>query len=448
MAVSLRFHVPALLAAVAAVLALGVSVAPLAASATATATATTATATTATATDSAPTPAHTPPDVDVAAYVIADYDTGQILAERAPHRALYPASTLKVLTAATLIPRLSPTLAVTPSAADFAAEPDGSVVGMTAGVTYTVADLWRATFLDSANDAVAELAHLSGGLDATVSLMQHKARALGAYDTVVADADGYDADGQVTSAYDLALLARAGLRIPAFRAYCALRQAGFPGPDGKTIALKSHDPMLLSYPGMIGIKGGITTKAGHTYVGAATRDGHTVIETLMLGGTDIFDQAAKLMDWGLAADGRVAPVDKLGGGSATGSSSSSPSPARPTSASPTPSPSPTIAPPSSSPSTPTPSQPSKQLSTTPATATGSGGAGPTPSPTPPSSSPPSSTPTESHRSASIAGTGIPKSAEPSSRAMWCGALAAGSVAAIPIGVLGTHRRRRGSPDKR
>ena len=83
---------------------------------------------------------------------------------------------------------------------------------MTAGVTYSVADLWRATFLESANDAVAELAHLSGGLSATVAAMQQEARSLGAHDTTVVDADGYDQDGQLTSAYDLALFARAGLR--------------------------------------------------------------------------------------------------------------------------------------------------------------------------------------------------------------------------------------------
>lgn len=307
-----------------------------------------------------------PPDLTVASYVVADYDTGQILAERSPHRALYPASTLKVLTADTLIPRLSATLRVTPKAADFAAEPDGSVVGMTAGVTYTVADLWRATFLDSANDAVAELAHLSGGLDTTVALMQRQARALGAYDTVVADADGYDADGQVSSAYDLALLARAGLHNAAFRTYCGLRQATFPGPDGKDIALKSHDPMLLSYPGMIGIKGGITTKAGHTYVGAATRDGHTVIETLMLGGTDIFDQAARLMDWGFAADGRVKPVGTLGGTSSGPSSSptrAGPAPTASAASAPT-SPTATTMPAATTMPTPTSPSPS-QGSTTP-----------------------------------------------------------------------------------
>jgi D-alanyl-D-alanine carboxypeptidase (penicillin-binding protein 5/6) len=375
------------------------------------------------------------PDLNVASYVVVDYDTGQILAERSPHRALYPASTLKVLTADTLIPRLSASMAVTPKASDFTAEPDGSVVGMTAGVTYTVADLWHATFIDSANDAVAELAHLAGGQDTTVALMQKQARTLGAYDTVVADADGYDVDGQVTSAYDLAVLARAGLHNAAFRGYCALREATFPGPAGKGIALKSHDPMLMSYPGMIGIKGGITTKAGHTYVGAATRDGHTIIETLMLGGTDIFDQAAHLMDWGFAADGRVTPVAKLGGG------------ASPASSSPTPSPTPT-------PSPKTPSSPSTASSTPTASAPPT-----SPSPTSPSPSPaPTTSVTPSTPSASrspqvprttvtivitaVAAPTVSPSSDPAApHALLWGLLAAGGTCAIPLATLFTGRRR-------
>ena len=117
--------------------------------------------------------------------------------------------------------------------------------------------------------------------------------------------------------------------------------------------------MVLGYPGMIGIKGGLTTKAGHTYVGAATRNGHTIIETLMLGGTDVFDQAAKLMDWAFAADGKVAPLGSLGGGSGSGSKPSAapsptPSPSSPTGTpTPTPTPAPATMPVSPTP-TPTP----------------------------------------------------------------------------------------------
>ena len=351
-----------------------------------------------------------PPSVDVASYLVVDYDTGQILAEKDPHRALYPASTLKILTADTLIPRLDPDLEVTPKAADFAAEPDGSVVGMTAGVTYSVAELWRATFVESANDAVAELAYLSGGLAATTAAMEREARSLGAQDTTdIVDADGYDQDGQTTSAYDLALFARAGLHLPAFRAYCDLKHTTFPGPDGSTLSLTNHDPLVLGYPGMIGIKSGLTTKAGHTYVGAATRAGHTIIETLMLGGTDIADQAADLMDWAFAADGKVAPVALLGG-----------SPAPPT---------------ASAPTTP---QPTATLSPTP-TPTLS----PTPTPTPTLTPTPAPKPTPPPRPVTrIEAVARPRStAPPWSGAAWLGAVAALAAVAVPVGTRGMHRRR-------
>ncbi|WP_370352159.1 D-alanyl-D-alanine carboxypeptidase family protein [Catenulispora sp. EB89] len=377
-----------------------------------------------------------PPDVDVASYVVVDYDTGQILAEQSPHRELYPASTLKVLTADTLIPRLDPNREITPQASDFAAEPDGSVVGMTAGVTYSIADLWRATFVESANDAVAELAHLSGGLDATVAAMQQKARSLGAHDTTVVDADGYDQDGQLTSAYDLALFARAGLHIPAFRQYCDLKQTTFPGPKGTTLTLTSHDPMVKAYPGMIGIKGGLTTKAGHTYVGAATRDGHTVIETMMLGGTDIFDQAARLMDWAFEVDGKAAPVGVLGGGSGSGRGSG----------------------PSSAPSSSQgPSSPSGSSSGSGSKLAAASSSAPTPTSAPVSPVPsevqsgsaaPVTITLALRRSSSSPITRVDAASRPPSPvppwpgAAWFGAAAALAAVAVPVGARGVHRSRR------
>ncbi|WP_190276792.1 D-alanyl-D-alanine carboxypeptidase family protein [Catenulispora acidiphila] len=404
MAVSPRFRAPVLLAAVVAALAVGVVEMP----------------------GSRAASVGSAPSVDVASYVVADYATGQILAEQSPHRELYPASTLKVLTADTLIPRLDPARTVTPKAADFAAEPDGSVVGMTAGVTYSIADLWRATFVESANDAVAELAHLSGGLSATVAAMRQEARSLGAHDTTVLDADGYDQDGQLTSAYDLAIFARAGLRLPAFRAYCDLKQTTFPGPKGTTLTLVGHDPMIKSYPGMIGIKGGLTTKAGHTYVGAATRDGHTVIETLMLGGTDVFDQAARLMDWGLQADGKVKPDGMLPGGSKPSAApppTPTPSPKPTPTPTPTPVPTPIPTPPWTSTRAPlraiTPQPGSQQAVTLAFSVTDAGGYSPLPS----------------RRSQATA--------SPWSGAAWMGTAAAVAALAVPLGAHSAHRTRRG-----
>src|SRR5690242_5462161 len=151
-----------------------------------------------------------PPAVQASAYVVADLDTGQVLAAKAPHAKLRPASTLKTLTALVLLPRLKKTDPVIGSDAD--AGIIGSKVGVYPGLHYTVDLLFQGMFLASGNDAVHALcAHDQGGIPATVQRMNDKAKDLNALDTHVTDPTGLDADGQFSSAYDLALFARAGL---------------------------------------------------------------------------------------------------------------------------------------------------------------------------------------------------------------------------------------------
>ncbi|MYS51098.1 D-alanyl-D-alanine carboxypeptidase, partial [Streptomyces sp. SID6013] len=139
-------------------------------------------------------------------------------------------------------------------------------------------DLWNGVFLNSGNDAVHVLAALTGGWSATAARMQAKARALGARDTHVRSPDGYDAPGQVSSAYDLAVFGRAGLRRPDFARYCAKVDAMFPGRDGRSYGIMNTNRLLTGaggvapYPGLIGVKNGYTSNAGNTLIAAARRD--------------------------------------------------------------------------------------------------------------------------------------------------------------------------------
>lgn len=131
------------------------------------------------------------------------------------------------------------------------------------------------------------LAELNGGWRVTAERMQAKARSLGARDTHVVSPDGYDAPGQVSSAYDLAVFGRVGLRNPDFARYCATVEARF--PDGGTSSypilntnrLLSGAKGVKPYRGLIGIKNGYTSKAGSTLVAAARRDGRTLVVTVM-----------------------------------------------------------------------------------------------------------------------------------------------------------------------
>ncbi|MFF7453085.1 D-alanyl-D-alanine carboxypeptidase [Kitasatospora sp. NPDC008115] len=253
-------------------------------------------------------------------WLVADAATGEVLAARNAHLPLPPASTLKMLFADTVLPKFDRALEHRVTPAELAGVGAGSsLVGIKENLPYRVEDLWRGVFLASGNDAVHVLSHMNGGLARTVAQMQERADALQARDTRVVTPDGYDQDGQVSSAYDLTLFARAGLRNPDFRAYCATRTARFPGgldlTTGQRTAfdIANTDRLLGKYPGLIGVKNGYTTNAGATFTGAAERGGRTLLVTVMHPEQQsrVYDEAAALLDWGFAAAGRVAPVGAL-----------------------------------------------------------------------------------------------------------------------------------------
>ncbi|MET7286635.1 serine hydrolase [Streptomyces sp. NPDC005573] len=261
------------------------------------------------------------PEVSALSWLVADASSGEVLAAGDAHRRLPPASTLKTLFAVTVLPTLPAGLQHTVRYEDLAGIGEGSsLVGVEEGHTYQVADLWRGVFLSSGNDAVHVLAALNGGWQTTATRMQAKARTLGALDTHVVSPDGYDTPGQVSSAFDLAVFGREGLRNPDFARYCSTATAQFPG-DGWPYAIENTNRLLTGedgvgrYPGLIGIKNGYTSNAGNTLVAAARRDGRTLIVTVMNpqsgGGLTVYDEARELLDWGFDAAGRVDAVGSL-----------------------------------------------------------------------------------------------------------------------------------------
>src|SRR3954465_9707408 len=250
-----------------------------------------------------------PRGLTASSWLVADADTGEVLAARAPHAQHLPASTLKVLTAVTLLPRLDPSTVVRASYDDAAV--DGSKVGLVPGMRYSVDTLFASMLVVSANDAAGALAEAAGGLRATVSAMNATAQHLRAYDTHARTPSGLDATSETTSAYDLALIARAGLRMPAFRHYVQIVTDHVPAPHHKRFQIYTHNQLLTSYRGMIGGKNGYTVAASATYVGAARRHGHTILISLMHAPPNFWPQAEKLLEWGVAADGKVVPVGQL-----------------------------------------------------------------------------------------------------------------------------------------
>src|ERR1700742_2112027 len=163
------------------------------------------------------------PKIKASAWVIADAGTGQVLAAKDPHGWYRPASTLKVLTAISLIPALNPNATVVASQQATTVSPN--IVGLMRGHSYKVSDLFTALLTISANDAAMALAQATGSLSQGMAVINAEARHLQADDTLAVTPNGLDGPGQHVSAYDLALFARQALTLPAFLKYDQTRSA-------------------------------------------------------------------------------------------------------------------------------------------------------------------------------------------------------------------------------
>ncbi|WP_327389181.1 D-alanyl-D-alanine carboxypeptidase family protein [Streptomyces sp. 3213.3] len=271
-----------------------------------------------------------PKDLTARSWIVSDAESGAVLAAHNAHWRLPPASTLKMLFADTVLPKFPKTTQHKVVASDLAGMGAGSsLVGIKEGESYTVHDLWLGVFLRSGNDAVHVLSHMNGGVDKTVADMNAHAQDLQALDTRVVTPDGYDEPGQVSSAYDLTLIARSGLQKKDFREYCSTVSAKFPGETTKkkgksvrgtfeiqnTNRLLSGDSDVSVYPGIAGVKNGNTTNAGATFTGVAERGGKVLLVTVMNPEKDehneVYKEAAKILDWGFQAAGKVQPVGEL-----------------------------------------------------------------------------------------------------------------------------------------
>ncbi|HEV7472153.1 MAG TPA: serine hydrolase, partial [Pseudonocardia sp.] len=263
--------------------------------------------------DAVPAGAPPPPPVGATGWVVADLDTGAVLAAHDPHGRQRPASTLKILTTLVVRERLDLDAVVVAAPEDV--QVDGSRAGIGPGGSYTVRQLLAGLLLNSGNDTANALARTLGGVPAALEAMQAKASTLGALDTRPGSVSGLDGPGMSTSAYDLAVLFRVALRDPTIRELVGTRSVPFPGFGTQSgFTLSNNDPLLLRYPGAIGGKTGFTDAARHTFVGAAQRNGRRLVVSLVRGEqrpVRMEKQAEALLDYGFALPASTAPVGTL-----------------------------------------------------------------------------------------------------------------------------------------
>jgi D-alanyl-D-alanine carboxypeptidase (penicillin-binding protein 5/6) len=251
---------------------------------------------------SAPIPAGPAP-----AWIVADMDTGQVLAEREMDIPHPPASTIKTLLVLTALDEVT-NLDATVVGTEADTHVECTCAGIEPGRTYTARQLLGAILLMSGNDAANALADMIGGYDTAVAKMNAKAASIGALATHAATPSGLDGAGGAgaTTPRDLAVIFRAAMANPVFAATIAQPAATFPTKAGDR-PIVNDDELLHRYPGTLGGKTGFTDAAKKTFVAAADRGGRRLVVAMMYGlikegGPTYWDQAVGLFDWGFAQD--------------------------------------------------------------------------------------------------------------------------------------------------
>ena len=224
--------------------------------------------------------------------VLMDADSGRVLYAHNPHDKRLIASITKLMTA----------LVVLESGTDLrelvkvdaaATRMEGSSIYLRPGEEITVEGLLYGLLLHSGNDAALALAlHCGGTVEAFVDRMNRKAQELGMENSSFANPNGLNAEDHYSTAFDMALLARACLANPTLREIAATKSISIGGR-----VFTNHNKLLWRYEGCIGLKTGYTEKAGRTLVSAAQRDGVTLIAVTLNDPDDWKDHTA-LLDYG------------------------------------------------------------------------------------------------------------------------------------------------------
>ncbi|CAA6604815.1 Predicted peptidase S11, D-alanyl-D-alanine carboxypeptidase 1 [Rhodospirillaceae bacterium LM-1] len=220
-------------------------------------------------------------DPPLPAYVVADGQTGVIIDSRLASQPRHPASLAKLMTVYLAFKAIGESQArwdTTIKVSAQAALQGGSVLGLRVGDSLTVEEAVMAVIARSANDAAVALAEYLGGSEAGfASRMTEQAKKLGLMATSFKNATGLSAQGQVTTAADMAGLAMALRRdFPADYARFASRSVSW-----KRQQLPNLNGFLGAFTGAEGLKTGFTCPAGYNLVAAAQRDGRRIIGVVL-----------------------------------------------------------------------------------------------------------------------------------------------------------------------
>lgn len=234
------------------------------------------------------------PDVKALGAVLIDAKSGRVLWEQNGNETLANASTTKIMTCALALESGMLDDNVTVSA-NAASQPKVRM-GLSSGEEIKLKDLLYALMLQSSNDAAVAIAeHISGSVEAFCGVMNDKAAELGAINTNFETPNGLDGDNHHSTAYDMAIITRYALGIEGFKDIITTKQISIES-NKNTYSIVNKNRLLSEYEGAIGVKTGFTGKAGNCFVGAAERDGMTLISVVLGSGWGSVGKNRKWID--------------------------------------------------------------------------------------------------------------------------------------------------------
>ncbi len=246
--------------------------------------------------------------------ILIDASTGKVLYEKNSHDQHYPASTTKIMTAILSLENLE--LDDNVPIDEEVAFTDGSRIYLLENEKVMVKELLYGLLLESANDAAVALAKkISGSTPAFAALMNEKAKEYGALNTNFVNPNGLQDPAHVTTAYDLAMIAKHAIKNETFRKYVTtyrytmkatnLQDTRYFYNTNRLLYDKVHKVSVngveraCKYNGITGIKTGYTPEAGGCLVASAKR-GDTELIAVTMASTDMdrFGDCIALLDYG------------------------------------------------------------------------------------------------------------------------------------------------------
>lgn len=232
------------------------------------------------------------PYVSAESIMITHAPTFTVIAEKNAKTKRYPASTLKMLTALTAKKLYSTNLVATIKLST----PEGQIIGLSNNEKMTVENLLYASLIYSGNDAAEALSNVSNH-DNFLQSMRYVASELGMKDTTVKNPTGLDDDEQLTTAFDLTLLARAILSDEYLSRMISIKEIVVPNANfSKYYTLTNTNTLLGTIAGIGGVKTGYTEKAGQNLISYYIYNNEPYIITV-LKSSDRFGDTKIITDW-------------------------------------------------------------------------------------------------------------------------------------------------------